>query len=399
MNLKLETAKRILSHLIAWGEIALVELAGLVGACDWLKLLESAGVVRLVNKEGHTVSWSLCQSFIALLSADHDKAVRRALYNIPEYRNYLIGILTEGITTAAKQDMHDQIEKWSGNDLLPFLFEINSILDQLESCGKRVIDENVDNIVKRFETLQERSTNWDTWNQLLLGRTGRSQELFDFVFKRFIPYASLENMETEGHFPVLLPIIPLLDADGNTQYMNINQAPWNTKRNYIKSSIALFDEEGKALSDLSTPKQCKLALQDALLEQPFYKATVHLAINAYRTLTASSTTVELFLTPGSSLDAIELFFEGKNIGALKELLPRLLTCQKYFSATSLTSELVGNMVENLLALEVLEQSDDNIGLHPDFRSTLMAGRLRTVFRPGKVLQTRMLETIKTYLNN
>ena len=42
------------------------------------------------------------------------------------------------------------------------------------------------------------------------------------------------------------------------------------------------------------------------------------------------------------------------------------------------------MMENLLALDILDQADDNLILHENFQSTLLAGRLRSVFRPGKV---------------
>ncbi len=56
------------------------------------------------------------------------------------------------------------------------------------------------------------------------------------------------------------------------------------------------------------------------------------------------------------------------------------------------------MMENLLALEILDQSDDNLLLHQNFQSTLMASRLRTVFRPGKLLQDRMIEAVRTQLH-
>ena len=48
-------------------------------------------------------------------------------------------------------------------------------------------------------------------------------------------------------------------------------------------------------------------------------------------------------------------------------------------------------------LDILDQVDDNLVLHEDFQSTLMAGRLRSVFRPGKSLQDRMIEAVRKHL--
>ncbi len=120
----------------------------------------------------------------------------------------------------------------------------------------------------------------------------------------------------------------------------------------------------------------------------------HLAIYQYRAKAALTPNFELVLRPGAALSAVELYYETRKMGLLKDWLPLLVGCQECFAVRPLDESQVENMMENLLALEILDQSDDNLLLHQNFQSTLMASRLRTIFRPGKLLQDRMIEKIK-----
>jgi len=390
----LQCAQALIDHLITWGEVTRFELSSIAGAPEWITLLEKAGVLHAATPN----TWSLSPELYSLLRGDSEKAIRTALFQIPEYRGYLISILAEGLASAAKQGFYDEVEKWSGNELLPFLSSINRVLNRIEADGTRIIDQKADQIPSLFASLPERQTNWDSWNQSLLGRTARPQDLFDFVLKRFVPFAIPEGGGTHGYAPTLLPIIPLLDADGNSQFINLGPAPWNMRRIRIQSGFALFDEKGNPLSDLGTEESSRTALQDALVNHPFYKAVTHLAIYQYRAKAALTPNVELVLRPGSPLSAVELYYETRKIGLLKEWLPLLVQCQECFAARPLNDEQVENMMENLLALEILDQSDDNLLLHQNFQSTLMASRLRPVFRPGKLLQERMIEAVRTHLH-
>lgn len=391
----LQSAQALIDLLTTWGEVTRFELSGVAGAQDWITAFENAGVLHTAG----TDIWSLSPELWSLLQEEPEKAVRTALFQVPAYREYLISILAEGAASAAKQNLHDEVEKWSGNELLPFLTSINRMLNQIEADGKRIIDQKADQIPALFAVLSERQTNWDNWNQTLLGRTARPQDLFTFVLNRFVPYAKPESCNAHGRTPALLPILSLVDADGNAQFMNLVPAPWNISRADIQSGIALFDEHGKPMSDLCTEKAAWIALQDALIEQPFYKAVTQLAINHYRAKTASSPSFELVVQPGAGLSGVELFYETRKIGMLKDWMPVLVQCQECFAARPLEDEQVENMMENLLALDILDQSDDNLVLHEDFQSTLMACRLRSVFRPGKSLQDRMIEAVRKNLQN
>lgn len=398
----LKTAQSLINHLITWGEITRFELSGIAGAQDWITTFENAGVLHIVA----TDIWSLSPEFWSLLGGKElgDRSeelgngpLRTVFFQVPEYRGYLISILAEGVASAAKLGLNDEVEKWSGDELLPFLLAINRMLNGIEADGKRIIDQKADQIPALFTSLTERQTKWDNWNQTLLGRTARPQDLFDSVLKRFVPYAMPEPCNGHRLTPALLPIIPLVDADGNAQFMNLVAAPWNASRSDIQSGIALFDEHGKPMGDMGTAEAARNALQDALIEQPFYKAVTQLAINHYRAKTASSPSFELVLQPGAGLSGVALFYETRKMGLMKDWLPLLVQCQECFAASPLEENQVENMMENLLALDILDQVDDNLVLHEDFQSTLMAGRLRSVFRPGKSLQDRMIEAVRKHI--
>jgi hypothetical protein len=399
---QLASAKKLIDHLMTWGEVTRFELNGIAGVQDWIPVFESADVLHTAA----TDIWCLSSEFWSLFREESEKAVRIALFQVPEYRDYLISILAEGVASAAKQGLYDELEKWSGSELLPFLSSINRILDEIEISGYRLVDGTSAEMSQKFDQYRKRkisstslltSNSLSDWNQFLLGRTARPQDLFDFVLKRFVPYAMPEPCNAHGLTPALLPILPLVDADGNAQFMNLIPAPWNISRSDIQSGIALFDEHGKPMGDMATADAARNALQDALIEHPFYKAVTQLAINHYREKTASSPSFELVLQPGAGLSGVALFYETRKMGLLKDWLPPLVQCQECFAARPLEESHVENMMENLLALEILDQVYDNLVLHEDFQSTLMADRLRSVFRPGKSLQDRMIEAVRKHL--
>ncbi len=265
MKRQLASAKKLIEHLMTWGEVTWFELNGIAASAqDWITVFESAGVLNTTT----TDIWSLSPEFWSLLGREElevrsdepgIRALRTVMFQVPEYREYLISILAEGVASAANQGFHDEVEKWSGNELLPFLSSINRVLNRIESEGTRIIDQKAGQIPALFASLPERQTCWDSWNQSLLGRTARPQDLFDFVLKRFVPYALPEGCGTHGYAPTLLPIIPLLDADGNSQFINLGPAPWNMRRVRIQSGFALFDEKGNPLSDLGTEESSRTA--------------------------------------------------------------------------------------------------------------------------------------------
>jgi hypothetical protein len=55
---------------------------------------------------------------------------------------------------------------------------------------------------------------------------------------------------------------------------------------------------------------------------------------------------------------------------------------------------MANVIRNLKANEILITVEDRLELHPEFQSGLMGHRLRTLYRPGKVIQEKLLQILE-----
>ena len=389
-----KTAGALISHLATWGEVAACEISAFSGGREWLSQLMQAGIVEEVRQEnGDAVAWALTPNGEGLLVAGAERALKLALFQVPDYRRYLVSILAEGLALAAKADMREQLETWTGSVLLPLLDEINRVLDVIEAEG-RLIDETTDTVSRRCAQLTERGWDWSDWDQFLMGRSGRPQDLFDFALNRFAPLAVLPENPDVDRVPACLRSLPLNSDEGFDLSQPPSLAPWNIRRQRVWCGVALFDEHGQVLGNVEPKAALRQTLQDALIEQPFYKAVVHLAISAWRSPATTAPSLELYLPPDAPLADVSVLFDGREVGKLTDLLACLVGVQGFrvcgLDGDQIAPELMENLLHNLLTLEVLCQTDDSLALHPDFQSSLMATRLRTVFRPGKVLQERMV---------
>ena len=393
-----ERATPIFEHLITWGEMAACESSYFSDSKEWLQTLVEASILKEIRKSnGKISSWVLTPKGEMLLEGEITAALKSALFQINHYRTYLIGILGEGLALAAKAGMQDQIEEWTRHELVMILNEINQTLDVIES-QERLVDQRPEIITKMCGGLPGRNKNWSAWDQKLLGRSGRPQDLFDFVLKRFAPLAFITENKKKSGTPALLRQLPLNPEEGFELSQPIVQAAWNIKRHHVKSGISLFEENGQPYVMMDSIQDRKRALQDSLVEHPVYKTIVHLAIAAWRSPTNDVPTVELYLDSDDTLSGITILFSGSNAGKLIDILPQLVL-QQGFILRGLTDEkipsiLIENVMTNLFTLDVLKRAIDSIGLHPEFQASLMASRLRTVFRPGKKLQQRMIKCLQ-----
>lgn len=389
------SAKALMMHLISWGEIAVCELAAIPNGAEWLRVFKETGLVT-ENESGDGVpsAWVLAPFADVLFDVEAELTLKYALFQISSYRRYLLGIVAEGLVLAAKAEMFNRIENWSGDVLLSILGELNQVLDALEQ-DDRLVDETSSRINQFCDELPERVKDWNHWNQLLIGQTGRPQDLFDFVLKRFAPCAHLPANQQGDLAPALIRPLPLNPDDGFDPSYPPRPAPWNIRRRRVSSGIVLFNERGQPLIDLASPATMRKALQDALLEHPFYKAVVHLAISAWRSQARTAPLVELSLPTNAPLSDVTVLYSGQEIGKLLDLLPDFVGLQglrvRGLFSRNVPPELMENLLKNLLALDIFCQADESLELHPEFKMSLMANRLRTVFRPGKHLQERMIE--------
>jgi hypothetical protein len=386
-------ATALFEHLATWGEVSKDELRDL-RAVTWATALVEAGVLEEVHDDSaDAVAWHLTPDFVFLLDRDGTQVARRACFAVPAYRAYLVGILAEGLVDAARESMTAELEEWTRSDLATLLPELNRLLDGVEGQG-RLVDLSPAELDARMASLLGRDGAFASWDHFLLGQSGRPKTLFDFVLRRFAPN-SHPAQRVEEPAAVLRPL-PLSRDDGFGLGSASLPAPWNTRRRGIFSGVALIDEHGRRLFDEDLPLTEVLPdlIRDAIVEHPFYGAVVHLAICAWRSPAASTSSIELFVPASGALHDTSILLGSRDAGRLADLLGDLVRAQGFAPFGLLDGrvpdDLMANLLRNLIELRMLRQQDELLVLDEQYQSSLMASRLRTVFRPGKQVQARIV---------
>lgn len=395
-------ATAFFDHLATWGEVSKAELRHL-RAEAWAAALVEAGVLEEVHDDSaEPVAWHLTPAFVLLLDRDGTQVARRACFAVPAYRAYLVGILAEGLVDAARASMTSELEEWSRGELAPLLPELNRLLDGLESQG-RLVDLPPTDLDARMGRLPGRDGSFASWDQFLLGQSGRPKTLFDFALRRF---AAIAHPTQPVDVPAaVLRSLPLSRDDGFDLGSASLPAPWNTRRRSIFSGVALIDEHGHRLFDEDRPLTEVLPdlLRDAIVQHPFYAAVVHLAICAWRSPASSTPSIELFVPASGALFDTSILVGSRDTGRLAELLGDLVRAQGFvpfgLRDGSVPDELMTNLLRNLIELRILRRQDELLVLDEQYQASLMASRLRTVFRPGKQVQTRIVAELSARVAN
>lgn len=387
-------ALALFEHLARWGEVAAFEVDAL-GVELWVSAFENAGALEVVrDDQGQPRAWHLAPSFVHLLEYDAQLVGRRLCFAVPEYRSYLLSILVEGLADAAHAGMSAEIEEWTQAGLAALLPELNAFLGPLED-GKRLVDLSPADLERRMANLPERALPFTAWDGFALGQSSRPKALFEFALRRFAP--------ASGRYPIVeetaavLRTLPLNREDGFEHgYASLPHA-WNTQRFGVLSGAAVVDAHGRRLFDVDAPLADVLIehLRDVVVEHPFYAAVIHLAICAWRSPASTMPTVELYV-PGALSD-VSVLVSSRDAGRVADLLGDLVRAQGYspFGIVDgrVPDVLMGNLVRNLLELRILRHQYESLVLDDDYKSSLMAARLRTVFRPGKELQKLIVEEL------
>ncbi|WP_371142409.1 hypothetical protein [Burkholderia cepacia] len=386
----------LFDHLAQWGEVAAWE-ADQLGVRTWVRIFENAGALEATHDDhGRPLAWHLTSPFVHLLEYDAQLVGRRLCFAVPEYRSYLLGILIEGLVDAGREGMSVELEEWTLAELAPLLSELNGFVEALET-GKRLVDLTPPELESRMADLPERALPFASWDSFALGHSARPKALFEFALRRFAP--------SSGPLPVVeetaavLRMLPLNRQDGfRLEDASLPHA-WNTQRFGILSSAAIVDVRSHSLFDEDTPLADALVehLRNALMGHPFYAAVVHLAICTWRSPASTMPTVELYVPAAGALHDVSVLVDSRGVGRVADLLGDLVRAQGYapFGLVDerVPDELMGNLLRNVLELRVLRHQDELLVLHEEYQSSLMAARLRTVFRPGKELQRRMVEEL------
>lgn len=389
-------ALALFEQLACWGEVSACEVEAL-GVVPWVSVFENAGALKAVHDDhGRPMAWHFAPPFVHLLECDAQLAGRRLCFAVPEYRAYLLGILIEGLVDAGRGGMAVELEDWTRSELAPLLSELNAFLTEFES-GKRLVDLTQAELEVRMAELPERALGFTAWDSFALGQSARPKALFEFALRRFAP--------SSGPLPVVeetaavLRLLPLNREDGFGLGRASLPHAWNTRRFGVLSGAAVVDAHGQPLFEEDEPLNDAPVehLRNALVEHPFYAAAVHLAICAWRSPASTMPTVELYVPATGALHDVSVLVGSRGVGRLADLLGDLVRAQGYapFGLVNdrVPDELMGNLIRNLLGLRILRHQDELLVLEDEYQSSLMAARLRTVFRPGKELQTRIVEEL------
>ncbi|SFF70498.1 hypothetical protein SAMN05216251_12516 [Actinacidiphila alni] len=389
-------AVALFEHLAQWGEVSAYEADDL-GAKPWVTVFENAGALEAVHDEhGRPVAWHLTQPFVHLVECDAQQAGRRLCFAVPEYRAYLLSILVEGLVDAGRAGMTVELEEWTKDGLAPLLAELNAFLGPLED-DKRLVDFTSAELEARMADLFERSRSFAAWDSYTLGHSARPKGLFEFALRRFGPACAALPVAVESA-AVLRPL-PLSREDGFGLGSAFIPQPWNTQRFGVLSGAPIVDARGQRMFEEDAPLNEVLVehLRDAVVKHPFYAAVIHLGICAWRSPASTMPTVELYVPASGALHDVSVLVGSRGVGRVAELLGDLVRAQGYapFGLVDgqVSDELMGNLLRNLLELRILRHQDELLVLDDDYQSSLMAARLRTVFRPGKELQKRMVEEL------
>lgn len=387
-------AQPLWTHLASWGEVAVHEAQAL-GAADWLTLLEESGALAR-DGQGEPVAWSLAPSFVGLLDAHVQQLGRRLCFAVPKYRAYLLGILVEGLADAGRAGMTAELEAWTRDELAPLLPELNGFIDKLER-GARLVDLSPAELERRMAVSPERAFRFDAWDSFSLGQSARPKALFEFALRRYAP--SSAPLPVVDQTAALLRALPLNREDGFGPDETPLPRAWNIQRFGVLSGAALFDARGRPLFSADAPLADTLVehLRDALVAHPFYAAVIHLAICAWRSPASTIPKVELYLPTSGALHELSVLLGSRCVGLVADLLCDLVRAQGFapFGLVDgrVPDDLMGNLLRNLLELRILRRQDEQLVLDENYQASLMAARLRTVFRPGKALQQRMVEAL------
>ncbi|NCC40249.1 MAG: hypothetical protein EOM21_12480 [Gammaproteobacteria bacterium] len=363
-------------------------------AADWLTLLEESGAL-VRDAQVQPVSWRLAPPFVGLLNAHAQQLGRRLCFAVPEYRAYLLGILAEGLADAGRAGMTAELEAWTEDELALLLPELNGFIDHLER-GVRLVDLSLAELERRMADSPERAFEFDAWDSFALGQSARPKALFEFALRRFAPASAALPVVDET--VALLRALPLNREDGFDPDEPPLPCAWNIQRFGVLSSAALFDARGRPLfGEDSLADTLVEHLRDALVTHPFYAALIHLAICAWRSPASTMPKVELDLPSSGALHELSILVGSQGVGLVADLLGDLVRAQGYapFGLVDgrVPDDLMGNLLRNLLELHILCRQDEQLVLHEDYRASLMAARLRTVFRPSKALQQSMVEAL------
>ena len=323
------------------------------------------------SPEVHVVSQAYLSLGDELATLDR---LRRICFAVPAYRRYLLAILAERLVAAGQiDDYQEQLERWIVGDLASIAPEINSILDELENGRGRMVEWPKQQIEDRFRSWHDQHPSFAPWDTVLLSRSGAPEQLFTAVLNRRSAFQRPRVSDAEEIRP--LAFLPQFDLpkDQTGRLTLPEPAPWSRARQYVHSSVPFFALDDGPLYDQA--RSVQTVWQDALTQQPYYRAVLRTAIEARFSQYSAG---KLALSVADDLANTQVHREGQPGKPLMEILPRLVEAMGFRAATAIEPEHVQRILEHWIAVGVAEKRDGNLLLQESYAQTLHERRRRTM---------------------
>lgn len=357
----------VLAHLSSFGECCPAELER--SARPWLDLLAEAGWLLKSGQDVFVVTQAFLTLGVELTTLD---SLRRVCFAVPAYRRYLMAVLAEGLVTAGLvDDFQEQLEKWIVGDLALLAPEINAILDDLEDGQRRMIEWSKQQIEDRFRSWHHNHPSFAPWDAVLLSLSGMPEQLFTAVMTRSAAFVRPGVQSLEETRP--LAFLPMFDLPKDDAGRLALPAPaaWSRARHCVHSSVPLYALDSRPLYDQAQP--IRTVWQDVLAQQPYYRAVLRIAIVARFSLPNAG---KLVLSVTDDLAGTQVHVEGRPGKPLVQLLSPLVEAMGFRSATPVEPGHVWRILEQWMAVEVLEKRDGDLQLQESYAATLHERRRR-----------------------
>jgi hypothetical protein len=131
-----------------------------------------------------------------LLPVDNiNELLRKIFFSFPDYRKYLLAIVTENITKNGLEGPISNIETILINNLFDQVENINQIIDDIEKLinieklsGENILklssSTEVISAFKKFHQINFPDNDFESWNKELLGVSGDKQSIFHAVIAK-----------------------------------------------------------------------------------------------------------------------------------------------------------------------------------------------------------------------
>lgn len=357
----------LLTHLSCLGECCLVELER--SARPWLDLLTEAGWLRKTNQDVFVVTLAFLTLGVEPTTLE---GLRRVCFAVPAYRRYLVAVLAEGLVTAGLiDDFQEQLEMWILGTLTALSAEINALLNDMENGQGRMLEWPKQQIEDRFRSWHETHPPFAAWDALLLSLSGTPEQLFTAVMSRSSAFERPREQGAEESRPLaFLPVFDLPKDDVGRLNLPL-PAPWSKSRRVVHSSVPFFALDSCPLYDQTQP--ARTVWQDALAQQPYYRAVLRTAI---ATRFSQFSAGRLVLSVADDLAGTQLHLEGRPGKPLVEILPPLVESMGFRAATPIEPGHVRRVLEQWMTVEVLEKRDGDLQLQENYAATLHERRRR-----------------------